>query len=123
MMHRREVLLAGAALGLVPGWASAQNLKTLKLFVPAAPGGGWDQTARTMEQALKDAGLKPTEVDEVLLVGGSTRMPKIQEIVKKFFGKEPNKGVNPDEVVAIGAAVVLIVIGERVGDVQRRRSR
>ena len=58
-----------------------------------------------MEKALKDAGLKPGEIDEVLLVGGSTRIPKIQEIVKKFFGKEPNKGVNPDEVVAIGAAV------------------
>jgi len=63
------------------------------------------RTIPPMEQALKDAGLKPTEVDEVLLVGGSTRMPKIQEIVKKFFGKDPNKGVNPDEVVAIGAAV------------------
>src|SRR5437588_9058119 len=58
-----------------------------------------------MEQALKDAGLDPKGVDEVILVGGSTRIPKIQEIVKKFFGKEPNKGVNPDEVVAIGAAI------------------
>ena len=58
-----------------------------------------------MKQALKDAGLKPKEIDEVLLVGGSTRIPKIQEVVKEFFGKEPNKGVNPDEVVAIGAAV------------------
>jgi len=63
------------------------------------------RTIPPMEQALKDAGLKPTEIDEVLLVGGSTRIPKIQDIVKKFFGKEPNKGVNPDEVVAIGAAV------------------
>ena len=58
-----------------------------------------------MEKALSDAGLKPGEIDEILLVGGSTRIPKIQETVKKFFGKEPNKGVNPDEVVAIGAAV------------------
>jgi molecular chaperone DnaK len=58
-----------------------------------------------MEQALKDANLKPNEIDEILLVGGSTRIPRIQEEVKKFFGKEPNKGVNPDEVVAIGAAV------------------
>jgi molecular chaperone DnaK len=58
-----------------------------------------------MEQALKDAGLKPNEIDEVLLVGGSTRIPKIQDVVKKFFGKDPNRGVNPDEVVAIGAAV------------------
>jgi len=63
------------------------------------------RTIPPMEQALKDAGLKPGEVDEVILVGGSTRMPKIQEVVKKFFGKEPNKGVNPDEVVAIGAAI------------------
>src|SRR4051795_6255935 len=63
------------------------------------------RTIPPMEQALKDAGIKPNEIDEVLLVGGSTRIPKIQEIVKKFFGKEPNRGVNPDEVVAIGAAV------------------
>ncbi|MEX2179873.1 MAG: molecular chaperone DnaK [Gemmatimonadaceae bacterium] len=63
------------------------------------------RTIPPMEQALKDAGMKPTDIDEVLLVGGSTRIPKIQDIVKKFFGKEPNKGVNPDEVVAIGAAV------------------
>ena len=63
------------------------------------------RTIPPMEQALKDAGLKPEEVDEVILVGGSTRMPKIQEIVKKFFNKEPNKSVNPDEVVAIGAAI------------------
>src|SRR5579863_3395844 len=63
------------------------------------------RTIPPMELALKDAGLKPTEIDEVLLVGGSTRIPKVQDIVKKFFGKEPNKGVNPDEVVAIGAAV------------------
>src|SRR5438270_472171 len=63
------------------------------------------RTIPPMQQALQDAGMKPNEIDEVLLVGGSTRIPKIQEIVKKFFGKEPNRGVNPDEVVAIGAAV------------------
>jgi molecular chaperone DnaK len=63
------------------------------------------RTIPPMKQALKDAGLEPKDIDEVLLVGGSTRIPKIQEEVKKFFGKEPNKGVNPDEVVAIGAAV------------------
>ena len=63
------------------------------------------RTIPPMEQALKDAGIRPNEIDEVLLVGGSTRIPKIQEIVRKFFGKDPNKGVNPDEVVAIGAAV------------------
>nr|MCU0625796.1 molecular chaperone DnaK [Gemmatimonadaceae bacterium] len=63
------------------------------------------RTIPPMEKALADAGMKPGDIDEVLLVGGSTRIPKIQETVKKFFGKEPNKGVNPDEVVAIGAAV------------------
>src|SRR6266513_2579199 len=63
------------------------------------------RTIPPMEQALKDAQLKPENIDEVILVGGSTRIPKIQEIVKKFFGKEPNRGVNPDEVVAIGAAI------------------
>jgi molecular chaperone DnaK len=63
------------------------------------------RTIPPMEQALKDAGVKPNEIDEVILVGGQTRMPKVQEIVKNFFGKDPNKSVNPDEVVAIGAAV------------------
>src|SRR5919205_382865 len=70
-----------------------------------------------MEQALKDAGLKPSDIDEVLLVGGSTRIPKVQEIVKRFFGKEPNKSVNPDEVVAIGAAIQGGVPGGEVKDV------
>ncbi|MHB1225861.1 MAG: molecular chaperone DnaK, partial [Gemmatimonadaceae bacterium] len=63
------------------------------------------RTIPPMQQALKDAGLDPKEIDEVILVGGSTRIPKIQQVVKEFFGKEPNKGVNPDEVVAIGAAI------------------
>ena len=67
-----------------------------------------DLVARTIgpcKAALKDAGLKPSEIDEVILVGGMTRMPKIQETVKQFFGRDPHKGVNPDEVVAIGAAI------------------
>jgi molecular chaperone DnaK len=63
------------------------------------------RTIPPMQQALKDAGMKPEEVDEVILVGGSTRIPKVQDIVKGFFKKEPHKGVNPDEVVAIGAAI------------------
>jgi molecular chaperone DnaK len=70
-----------------------------------------------MEQALKDANLKPSEVDEVILVGGSTRIPKIQDIVKDFFGKEPNRSVNPDEVVGIGAAIQGGVLGGDVKDV------
>ncbi|MES2176847.1 MAG: molecular chaperone DnaK [Gemmatimonadota bacterium] len=63
------------------------------------------RTLEPMRKALKDAGLEPKDIDEVLLVGGSTRIPKIQDEVRRFFGKDPNKGVNPDEVVAIGAAV------------------
>ncbi len=64
-----------------------------------------ERCRRPVEDALADAGLKPGEIDEVVLVGGSTRIPKVQEMVKKIFGKEPHKGVNPDEVVAIGAAI------------------
>ena len=63
------------------------------------------RTLEPMKQALKDAGLDPKDVDEVILVGGSTRIPKIQQIVKDYFGKEPNRSVNPDEVVGIGAAI------------------
>src|SRR5687767_7895516 len=63
------------------------------------------RTIPPMQQALKDAGLDPKDIDEVILVGGSTRIPRIQQIVKDYFGKEPNKSVNPDEVVGIGAAI------------------
>ncbi|MEO5594450.1 MAG: molecular chaperone DnaK [Chitinophagaceae bacterium] len=69
------------------------------------------------EQALKDAGLNISQIDEVILVGGSTRIPKVQEIVEKFFGKKPNKGVNPDEVVAVGAAIQGAVLTGEVKDV------
>jgi molecular chaperone DnaK len=75
------------------------------------------RTIPPMKQALKDAGLKTGEVDEVILVGGSTRIPKIQEVVKEFFGKDPNRSVNPDEVVAIGAAIQGGVLGGEVKDV------
>ncbi len=76
-----------------------------------------ERTKAPMEQALKDAGLAPSEIDEVILVGGSTRIPKVQEIVKSFFGKEPHKGVNPDEVVGIGAAIQGGVLAGEVKDV------
>ena len=69
------------------------------------------------EQALKDAGISASQIDEVILVGGSTRIPKVQEIVEKFFGKKPNKGVNPDEVVAVGAAIQGAVLTGEVKDV------
>ena len=75
------------------------------------------RTIPPMEKALKDAGLKTTDIDEVILVGGSTRIPKIQEIVKDFFGKEPNRSVNPDEVVGIGAGIQGGVLGGEVKDV------
>jgi molecular chaperone DnaK len=75
------------------------------------------RTIPPMQKALDDAGLKPSDIDEVILVGGSTRIPKIQQIVKDFFGKEPHKGVNPDEVVAIGAAIQGGVLAGDVKDV------
>src|SRR5438128_408035 len=75
------------------------------------------RTSPPMQQALNDAGLKPSDIDEVILVGGQTRMPKVQDIVKNFFGKEPHKGVNPDEVVAIGAAIQGGVLAGEVKDV------
>jgi molecular chaperone DnaK len=75
------------------------------------------RTIPPMKKALDDAGLKPEEIDEVILVGGSTRIPKIQEVVKSFFGKEPHRGVNPDEVVAIGAAIQGGVLAGDVKDV------
>jgi molecular chaperone DnaK len=79
-----------------------------------------DLVAKTIgpcDQALKDAGLKKTDIDEVVLVGGMTRMPKVVEAVKEFFGREPHKGVNPDEVVALGAAVQAGVLQGDVKDV------
>src|SRR5687767_6563204 len=75
------------------------------------------RTIGPVKQALADAGLQPSSIDEVVLVGGSTRMPRVQEVVKKYFGKEPHKGVNPDEVVAIGAAVQGGVLAGEVKDV------
>ena len=75
------------------------------------------RTLKPCGQALKDAGLDSAEIDEVVLVGGSTRIPKVQELVKEFFGKDPHRGVNPDEVVAVGAAVQAGVLGGDVKDV------
>ena len=77
----------------------------------------FDRCLKPCEKALKDAGMNTSEIDEIILVGGSTRIPKVQEIVEKFFGKKPNKGVNPDEVVAIGAAIQGGVLTGEVKDV------
>src|SRR5499425_3133893 len=75
------------------------------------------RTMTPVRQALTDAGVDPKKIDEVVLVGGSTRMPKVQQLVRDFFGKEPHKGVNPDEVVAVGAAVQGGVLTGEVKDV------
>ncbi|MBQ7750965.1 MAG: molecular chaperone DnaK [Bacteroidales bacterium] len=77
----------------------------------------FQRTIGPCRQALKDAGLQPSDIDEVLLVGGSTRIPYVQELVKNFFGKEPNRSVNPDEVVAIGASIQGGVLAGDVKDV------
>ena len=76
-----------------------------------------DRTQRPFQQALNDAGLSPNDIDEVVLVGGATRMPVIQELVTKLIGKDPHQGVNPDEVVAVGAAIQAGVLGGEVQDV------
>jgi molecular chaperone DnaK len=76
-----------------------------------------ERTLGPVKQALKDADLSPKEIDEVVLVGGMTRMPAVQEAVKKLFGKDPHKGVNPDEVVAVGAAIQAGVLGGEVKDI------
>jgi len=76
-----------------------------------------DRTIAPVKQALSDAGLRPNDIDEIIMVGGQTRMPAVQEAVRRYFNKEPHKGVNPDEVVAIGAAVQAGVLAGDVKDV------
>src|SRR6478609_6083560 len=75
-----------------------------------------ERTMAPVKQALADAGVDPKKIDEVVLVGGSTRMPKVQQLVREFFGKDPHKGVNPDEVVAVGAAIQAGVLAGEVKD-------
>jgi molecular chaperone DnaK len=75
-----------------------------------------EKTMGPVRQCLKDAGLQPSQIDEVVLVGGSTRIPRVQELVKAYFGKDPHKGVNPDEVVAVGAAIQAGVLSGEVKD-------
>lgn len=79
-----------------------------------------DLVEKTMEptrQALKDSGLKPAQIDKVILVGGSTRIPAVQEAIKSFLNKEPFKGINPDEVVAVGAAIQAAILSGDIKDV------
>ena len=81
------------------------TIKLSRAKLEAIVGDLLTQSLKPCEQALKDAGLQAADIDDVILVGGMTRMPKVTELVKNFFGKDPNKGVNPDEVVASGAAI------------------
>ena len=93
------------------------NIKLTRAKLEELVDGLIDRTIEPCRKALKDAGVSAKEIDEVVLVGGMTRMPKVQEAVKKFFGREPHKGVNPDEVVALGAAVQGGVLQGDVNDV------
>ncbi|MCR9219334.1 MAG: molecular chaperone DnaK [Alphaproteobacteria bacterium] len=93
------------------------NIKLSRSKLEALVGDLIKRTIEPCKAALKDAGLKASEIDEVILVGGMTRMPKVIEAVKEFFGKEPHRGVNPDEVVAIGAAIQAGVLQGDVKDV------
>jgi len=93
------------------------NLKITRAKLEQLTGDLIERSMKPVEIALKDAGSTTSQIDEVVLVGGQTRMPKVQEKVKDFFGKEPNKGVNPDEVVAVGAAIQGAVLKGDVKDV------
>ena len=93
------------------------TIKLSRAKLEAIIGNLLDRSLKPCEQALKDAGLKASDIDDVILVGGMTRMPKVIEIVKNFFGRVPNKGVNPDEVVATGAAIQGGVLQGDVKDV------
>src|SRR5262249_9919599 len=93
------------------------NIKLTRSKLEALVADLIDRTEAPCRQALKDAGLTPSDIHEVILVGGMTRMPAVQERVKKTFGKDPHKGVNPDEVVAVGAAIQAAVLKGEVKDV------
>ncbi len=93
------------------------NIKLTRAKLEALCDDLFQRTLEPCRQALKDAKKEPSDIDEVVLVGGSTRIPKVQEIVEKFFGKKPHKGVNPDEVVALGAAVQAGVLAGEVRDI------
>ncbi len=93
------------------------NMKLSRAKFESLVGGLIDRTKAPCQNALKDSGLSPSEIDEVILVGGSTRIPLVQKVVQELFGKEPHKGVNPDEVVSIGAAIQGGVLSNEVKDV------
>jgi len=92
------------------------SLKLTRAKLEQLVGDLLEKTMGPVRQCLKDAGVEPSAIDEVVLVGGSTRIPKVQQLVKDYFGKEPHKGVNPDEVVAVGAAIQAGVLSGEVKD-------
>jgi len=92
------------------------SLKLTRAKLEQLVGDLLERTMGPVRQCLKDAGLEPAAIDEVVLVGGSTRIPRVQQLVKDYFGKEPHKGVNPDEVVAVGAAIQAGVLAGEVKD-------
>ena len=93
------------------------NVKITRAKLESLVGDLIERTKKPCETAMKDAGLSASDINEVILVGGQTRMPKVQELVQNFFGKEPRKDVNPDEAVALGAAIQAGVLGGDVTDV------
>jgi molecular chaperone DnaK len=93
------------------------NMKLMRSQFEALVGSLVQRTVEPCKKALSDAGVKPSEIDEVILVGGMTRMPKVADTVKGIFGREPSKGVNPDEAVAIGASIQAGVLAGNVTDV------
>jgi molecular chaperone DnaK len=93
------------------------SLKLTRSKLEQIAGDLFEKSMGPVRQCLKDAGLQPNQIDEVVLVGGSTRIPKVQELVRQYFGKEPHKGVNPDEVVAVGAAIQAGILSGEVKDV------
>ncbi len=92
------------------------SLKLTRAKLEQLVGDLLEKSMGPVRQCLKDAGVEPKDIDEVVLVGGSTRIPKVQQMVKEYFGKEPHKGVNPDEVVAVGAAIQAGVLSGEVKD-------
>src|SRR5437870_2854552 len=111
---RRRRMPAGSADATGP---KHLNLKLTRAKFEALVDDILQRSIGPCKQALQDAGVKPSDIDEVVLVGGTTRVPKVQQIVRELFGKEPHRGVNPDEVVAVGAAVQAGVLGGEVKDV------
>jgi molecular chaperone DnaK len=113
----RHILKNLASIGVIEEVPKHMNVKLTRAKLEALVDDLITRTIDPCKKAMKDAGLKITDIDEVVLVGGMTRMPKVVDTVKEFFGSEPHRGVNPDEVVALGAAIQAGVLKGEVKDV------